>query len=214
VVTDRSQPLIILGAGVHAGEMAEIVERVNQAAPTWRLLGFLAADDAAPAILNGYPVLGPPAALEGYPEAALVPAFGWPHPLVGLRERLAVLVDPSAFVSRAAVIGPGSVVYPHGFVGANARLEEQVFCLSGSTVNHDNRLEARVVLASGVTLAGHVRVEADCYLGQRCTVRQRVRIGRGSLVGMGAVVLDDVPPNSVVVGNPARWLRPRFPDPG
>jgi acetyltransferase-like isoleucine patch superfamily enzyme len=64
-------------------------------------------------------------------------------------------------------------------------------------------------MASGVVLAGSVHVEGGCYLGQFCTVRQQVRIGRGSLVGMGAVVLRDVPPNSVMVGNPARRLRDR-----
>jgi acetyltransferase-like isoleucine patch superfamily enzyme len=52
-------------------------------------------------------------------------------------------------------------------------------------------------------------VEAGCYLGQGCTVRQELRIGAGSLVGMGAVVVRDVPPGSVVAGNPARRLRDR-----
>jgi acetyltransferase-like isoleucine patch superfamily enzyme len=58
-------------------------------------------------------------------------------------------------------------------------------------------------------LAGEIHVEADCYLGQSCTVRQKLRIGRGSMVGMGAVVIADVEPNSVMVGNPARKLRER-----
>jgi len=82
-----------------------------------------------------------------------------------------------------------------------------VFCLSGCIINHDDMIEPRTILASGVTLAGHVHVESDCYLGQGCTCRQYLRIGRGSLIGMGAVVLDDVAPNSVMVGNPARKLR-------
>src|SRR5207248_2891037 len=133
-----------------------------------------------------------------YPDASLVPAFGWPAAAAMPRERLVSLVDPSSFVSRTAHVGPGCVLYPNGFVGVSARLEEEVFCLAGATINHDCVLEARVVVASGVTLAGGVKVEADCYLGQACTVRQNLRIGRGSLVGMGAVVVKDVPSNSVV----------------
>jgi acetyltransferase-like isoleucine patch superfamily enzyme len=38
-------------------------------------------------------------------------------------------------------------------------------------------------------------------------VRQNLRIGRDSLVGMGSVVIKDVPPSSVMAGNPARKLR-------
>lgn len=70
-------------------------------------------------------------------------------------------------------------------------------------------IEDRVEITSGVNLAGYVHVEADCYLGQGCTCRQNIRIGRGSLIGMGSVVVKDVPPNSVMVGNPARKLRER-----
>src|SRR5438270_12670005 len=144
-----STPLIILGTGVHAAEMAEMVERVNGSAPVWELLGLLSDKDPLPAEAYGLPVLGA-AALEEYPEAALAPAFGWPRALGVLRERLVSLVDPSCFVSRTAALGAGCVLFPHCCVGLNARLGEEVFCLSGSILNHDNVLEDRVVVASGV----------------------------------------------------------------
>ena len=202
--------LVILGTGPHAAEMAEIVERVNRVEATWALLGFVSPDgERVGQEMNGYPVLGSAGVLERYPDALLVPAFGWPASLPVSRERLISLVDPSASVSRTARIGVGCVIYPHCYVGLNACLGDHVFCLSGCIINHDDVLEDRVALASGVTLAGDVRVEADCYLGQACTCRQSVRIGRGSLIGMAAVVAKDVPPNSVMVGNPARRLRDR-----
>ena len=145
--------------------------------------------------------------MPAYPEAFLVPDNEWPRSLAIPADRLASLIDPSVFLSRTAVIGAGCVLYPHCFVGLNARIGDAVFCLSGSIINHDAVIENRVVIASGVTLAGSVHVEPDCYLGQACTIRQNVRIGRGSLIGMGAVVVRDVPPGSVIVGNPGRKLR-------
>jgi len=74
-------------------------------------------------------------------------------------------------------------------------------------VNHDDVIEDRVTLATNAVLAGEVHVEEGCYLGQCCSVKQKVRIGRGSIIGMGAVVTTDVQSNSVMVGNPARRLR-------
>ena len=62
-----------------------------------------------------------------------------------------------------------------------------------------------------MTLAGAVHVEEGCYLGQTCSGRQHLRIGKGSLIGLGAVVIKDVPPNCVMVGNPARKLKDRKP---
>jgi len=202
--------LIILGAGVHAQEMVEIVERVNRARATWRPLGYVASEEKhLGQTLNGLPVLGAREVIGAHPQADLVPDNSWPRTEPVPRQRLVSLVDPSAFVSRTAQIGAGCVIYPGCYVGLNARIGDYCFCLSGSVVNHDVVIGDNVVLASLVSLAGYVQVEADCYLGQACTVRQHLRIGRGSLIGMGAVVVRDVPARSVMAGNPARKLKDR-----
>ena len=191
--------LLILGVGVHAGEMAELVERVNRAAPTWKLLGFVVPAKAAERVghaFNGHPVLGTSEILALHPDAAVVPDNEFKENVDLPRERWATLVDPSAVVSRTATIGVGCVIYPNCFIGLHARLGDRVFMLSGCTVNHDDHIENDVVMASGVTLAGVVTVESGCYLGQSCTIRQYLKIGKNSLVGMGSVVVKDVPSNS------------------
>lgn len=48
-----------------------------------------------------------------------------------------------------------------------------------------------------------VVIGAGAYLGMNCIVGPGVRVGEGAFVGEGAVVLDDVPPHTVVYGNPA-----------
>lgn len=204
--------LIIVGGGQHACEVAEIVERINQVQPTWNLLGFIAGPKAAQQIAdlhNGLRILGPFADIDKFPNAMLATPFEARNHRDLPLERLATIVDPSVFVSRTATIGAGCVIYPGCFVGFKAVLGNRVFVLSGSTINHDCRIDDFAVLCSGAQLAGTVHVEEDCYLGQACTVRQMLRIGRRSMIGMGAVIIRDVPPNSVMVGNPARKLRDR-----
>lgn len=207
----RRKDLILLGTGVHAAEMAEIVARINAVRPTWNLLGHVKSRDFEPGeTFNGQPVLGTVEAVDRYSDALLVPDNGFPRDLIAVpRERLTSLVDPSAVVLASARIGVGCVIYPHCFVGFQASIGDFSFILSGAIINHDDVLEDRVIVTSGVALAGYVHVEAGCYLGQGCQIRQKVRIGAGSMVGMGAVVIRDVPPHTVVVGNPARKLKDR-----
>ena len=200
--------LIILGTGIHSLEMVEIIERINAAAPVWRLAGFLSPDGKGIGeSRNGYLVFDGPEGMSRFPDASLVPDNEWPKEIPLPWERVVSIADPSVFVSRTAVIGRGCVVYPHGYIGANAVLGDRVFMLAGCTVNHDDVIGNNVALTSGVTLAGSVVVGNGCYMGQNCTVRQFLHIGECSTVGMGAVVVRDVPPNAVMAGNPARVLQ-------
>lgn len=204
--------LIILGGGVHAAEMAEIVERVNREKKTWNLLGFLARkpEDAGKEF-NGTPVLGTFGDAPKFGKASFAASnhnkLPWPLPVA--MDKVVSLVDPGAFVSRTAQVGRGCVVYPGCFIGLQAKLGDLVFLLANSVLNHDVVLEDRVIVTSGVVLAGGVHVEENCYLGQSCSIREKLRIGKGSLVGMGAVVVKDVPADCVVAGNPAKKLKDR-----
>jgi acetyltransferase-like isoleucine patch superfamily enzyme len=61
-------------------------------------------------------------------------------------------------------------------------------------------------LAAGATLGGGVGVGPRAYLGMRSAVRERVRVGAGSTLGMGAVLLTDLPDDETWAGIPARPL--------
>jgi carbonic anhydrase/acetyltransferase-like protein (isoleucine patch superfamily) len=50
-------------------------------------------------------------------------------------------------------------------------------------------------------------IETGCLIGIGAIVLDGVRVGRGSIIGAGCVVTKDVPPRSLMVGVPAKWLR-------
>jgi acetyltransferase-like isoleucine patch superfamily enzyme len=60
---------------------------------------------------------------------------------------------------------------------------------------------------------GDIEVGNDVWLGSGARVLSGVTIGDGAVIGTRAVVATDVRPYAIVVGNPAREIRRRFPDP-
>lgn len=212
--------LIVLGAGRGAVELLDLVADVNDAAgrERFRPVGFLDDDVARHgARIEGLPILGRLADAHRFPAALFANAIGSPAnhrhrdaivARTGLGpERFATIVHPSASVSRASRLGPGTVLFPHVTVRSHALLGQGVLVLANAVVEHDAVIGDHSCVASGAGLAGGVRVGRCCYLGANCSVIGNVAIGDRALVGMGAVVLHDVAPDTVVVGNPARLLR-------
>lgn len=60
---------------------------------------------------------------------------------------------------------------------------------------------------------GDIVIGHDVWIGRGATILSGVRVGNGAVIGAAAVVARDVPPYSIVAGNPARLIRERFPPP-
>jgi len=52
-----------------------------------------------------------------------------------------------------------------------------------------------------------IKIKSGAWIGARSIILKGVTIGEGAIVGMGSTVTKDVPPFSVVAGNPARLIR-------
>lgn len=88
-------------------------------------------------------------------------------------------------------------------IGTRTLFGPDVSLYSGS---HPTNPDIRQGLA-GPEMGGEIEIGDDCWLGGKVIVLAGVKIGRGSVVGAGSVVTKNVEPFSIVVGNPARFLR-------
>lgn len=57
-----------------------------------------------------------------------------------------------------------------------------------------------------------IRIGNDVWIGEHAYIRSGVSIGDGAIIGTNAVVTKDVPPYAIVVGNPGRVVKLRFPE--
>jgi acetyltransferase-like isoleucine patch superfamily enzyme len=74
-------------------------------------------------------------------------------------------------------------------------------------ITHDDEIADGVTFAAGASLGGGVTIGECAYLGQGSLVRESLSIGAGAVVGMGSVVLQNVPAGEVWAGVPARRIR-------
>jgi len=118
-----------------------------------------------------------------------------------------VAKHPTAFVADDVVIGPGSQILAHSSACVETVIGRACIINTSASVDHECRLHDGVHIGPGAHLAGCVEVGRYASLGTGAVVLPRTEIGEGAIVGAGAVVTEDVPPHTVVAGNPARVLR-------
>ena len=115
-----------------------------------------------------------------------------------------VVIGRGSLVENDTTVGARTKIQAMAYVTAYATLEEDVFiapCVQTSNDNFMGRTERRHELRKGPVVRRGARVGVGAVL---CPA---VEIGEEAFVGAGAVVVKDVPPRVVVVGNPARVLR-------
>ena len=204
--------LVIVGAGGFARETAAA------AIHPWRILGFLDDDPALHGTTrSGFRILGPTAMAAEMPHAKVVVCVGNPANYrarkriverLGLPDdRYATVVHPTVQVGAGCVVGPGSVLLAGTVLTADVVVGSHAAIMPQVVLTHDDVIGDHVTIASGVRLGGGAVLSEGAYVGAGALVREGVTVGAWSQIGMGSVVLRDVPPEEIWVGNPARKLR-------
>ena len=115
-----------------------------------------------------------------------------------------VVVGRGSLVENDTTIGARTKIQAHAYVTAYSTLEEDVFiapCVVTTNDNFMGRTERRHQLRKGPTIRRGARI------GGGAVLLPGIEVGEEAFVGAGAVVVRDVPPRALVVGNPARQLR-------
>jgi acetyltransferase-like isoleucine patch superfamily enzyme len=108
-------------------------------------------------------------------------------------------------------IGDGTCIY-RNVILSSSKYEKIIIgkncVLTGCTVlAHDASTNRLLGIKYGEpSISMPIIIEDDCFIGYGAIILMGTTIGRGSIVGAGAVVTKDVPPGSVVGGNPAKVI--------
>ena len=112
-------------------------------------------------------------------------------------------IGPFVEIQENVKIGPKTKIQSHSFICSKVKIGEGVFIAHGVMFTNDRYPVHRDPKDWEETI-----IEDGTVIGNNATILP-CRIGKNALVGAGAVVTKDVPPNKIVAGNPARIIGER-----
>ena len=211
VVNVKVKPLMILGTGVFAAEMVDIVMDTQE----YKVDGFVENMDRNKCNerIEGLPVVWIDDIKDVIETHYFVCSIVTTHRIdyVNTVEKtgakFATIIHPSAYISKTSLVGKGSVLSVGGIVASHTKIGNFVMINRGVTIGHDTIIGNCVTISPGVNIAGCCEIGDCSYIAIGSTIIDRIKIGKCSVVGAGAVVVKDVPDNVMVVGVPAKIVK-------
>lgn len=211
--------LYIIGAGGFGKETAWLVERINQRMMTWEIKGFIDDNLSLVGTMCGsYPVFGGlDYLLESDCEVWCVCAVGNAKVRRRIINRLeenchinfATLIDPEVLLSGRVSVGAGSIICAGSIVTVDIRVGRHTIINLDCTIGHDAELSDFVTLYPSVNVSGRVKIGECTEIGTGANIIQGKRIGNRTIIGAGAVVVNDIEDDCTAVGCPAKVVKYR-----
>lgn len=124
-------------------------------------------------------------------------------------------IEPGAIIREKVEIGEGAVIMMGAVINIGAVVGKGTMIDMGTVLGGRAIVGDNCHIGAGAVLAGVVEpasatpvvVEDGVVIGANAVVIEGVHIGRNAVVAAGAIVIEDVPENAVVAGNPARIVK-------
>ena len=206
------RPFVIVGAG---GLGRELLGWIADCGPDTRqrfqVAAFVSEWTDVGTVCHGVPVLHPdkwegplPRFIMGISDPAekkrlssSLEARGWQPD---------IFIHDGAAVGLAPKIGAGTVICPRCCISTDCEIGEHVLVNSASGIGHDAVVGSYSSLLGAVSVNGNVRIGEGVMLGAGSMVYPGKVVGNWAKVGLGSVVLRNVPDSATVFGNPARRI--------
>lgn len=203
------KPLILIGGGGHCKSVIEAAESQGR-----EILGVLdMPEDLGKEILSTK-VIGTDDDIPSYVDKAeFVVTVGFiKNPAIRIKlynrvkeagGKLATIIASTAYVSKYATIGEGTVVMHHAFVNAGAKVGNNVILNTFTNIEHDAVLGDQCHISTGTMVNGDCMVGNNCFIGSQSVLANGVTIGDDIIVGAGSLVRKSINIKGIYSGNPA-----------
>ncbi|HEA30502.1 MAG TPA: acetyltransferase [Leeuwenhoekiella sp.] len=205
---------VIVGAGAYGQVYVEYLSEI------YDVQGFF---DSNPSLIgievSGYKVLGSvkqlPTYMENHENTAIFVPLGNNKRRVELLKiyeekgyELPSFVHKSVYMHDNVILGKSVYMLPSTNVMPYTNIGDYTMVSIGVNIAHHVDIAPGCFFSQGCNIGASIKIAEKAYFGMAASVMTGVKtIGTGSLIGVGAVVIRDVPAKAVIVGNPGKVLR-------
>lgn len=210
------KPVVVLGGWGSGQIVTSVIEDINRVEPTWEVLGYLNDIEKAGSKIGAYPVIGLTAEAPDYARKGVYLHYAMRNAKFARSrikrfkemslppEAFATFIHPNVQLSGNRGIGHGSLLCAQVNLSFGAKVGDHNHLYGNSFIGHDSEIQPYAWVANNSAVGARCLVKEGAHLGTNCSLREDVTIGAYAIVGIGAVVLNDVEDGAIVVGNPAR----------
>jgi len=201
--------LILIGAGGHAHACIDVIEQNG----VYQIAGLIGMPDEVNDHHLGYTVIGTDTDLPELAKTiscALITLGQVKTPahrtrlyqqVVELGFQLPTIISPSAYVSRHASIGAGTIVMHGAIVNAGARVGKNCIINTRALLEHDVTVADHCHISTGAIINGNTVIGSGSFFGSGSVIKEGASLGQGCLVGMGIAVLHNLHNNTQIAGH-------------
>jgi sugar O-acyltransferase (sialic acid O-acetyltransferase NeuD family) len=200
--------IVLIGSGGHARSCIDVIEQSGQ----YQIAGLIGIEEQIHPNQLAYPVIGCDNDLD-----ELAKSYQYALVAIGHIEtakhrlriynralqcgfQLPVIIAPTAYVSRHAKIGSGTIVMQGAIVNAGAEVGVNCIINSRALIEHDTRVADHCHISTGAILNGDVSIGARSFVGSGCFIKEGISVGKGCLIGMGLTVRHALADNTRYTG--------------
>nr|WP_158212415.1 acetyltransferase [Natranaerobius trueperi] len=204
--------LILIGAGNHCKAVIDIVKMNNE-----KIIGIVDDDsNLHESKLLDIPVIGNLDKIEQFDEneVKLIITIGKPYIRKTIYENFlnkgytfANAVHPNTCISNYACLGNGVIINSGTAIHPDVKIKDNVIIGLNSTISHDSLVDLHSHISPGVNIAGGTTIGSSVDIGINASIIQNIKIGDKSIIGAGAVVVDDIQEKCTAVGVPAKPIK-------
>lgn len=203
------KPLILVGGGGHCKSVLDAAESAG-----YSILGVLDMPEEVGKKILSTKVIGTDDDIPAYvDQAEFVITVGFiknPATRIELYNKvkdaggkLATIIASTAYVSKYAEIGEGTVVLHQAFVNAGAKVGKNVILNTATNIEHDAVIGDHCHISTGTMVNGECKVGERCFIGSQSVLANCISVGDDIIVGAGSLVRKSIKEKGIYSGNPA-----------